>query len=79
MGGLLDCPHYTRPEEINGQSVPEVLLGGDHSAIAQWRQKQALGITWLRRPDLLAAMQLDEEQRQLLAEFQLEHGQAKHG
>ena len=77
MDGLLDCPHYTRPEEINGLSVPEVLRGGDHSAIAQWRHKQALGITWLRRPDLLEAMQLDDEQKQLLAEFQLEYGQAE--
>lgn len=77
MDGLLDCPHYTRPEEINGQAVPEVLRGGDHSAIAQWRHKQALGITWLRRPDLLEAMQLDDEQKRLLAEFQLDHGQAE--
>lgn len=77
MDGLLDCPHYTRPEEINGQAVPEVLRGGDHSAIAQWRHKQALGITWLRRPDLLEAMQLDDEQKQLLAEFQLDYGQAE--
>jgi len=72
MQGLLDCPHYTRPEEVNGQTVPEVLLSGDHKAIARWRQKQALGRTWLRRPDLLESMQLDDEQKQLLAEFQQE-------
>lgn len=76
MEGLLDCPHYTRPEEVNGQTVPEVLLSGDHKAITHWRQKQALGRTWLRRPDLLEDLQLDDEQKQLLAEFQREHGQA---
>ena len=52
---LLDYPHYTRPEEVDGIRVPEVLLSGDHQAIACWRQKQALGRTWLRRPDLLVA------------------------
>ncbi len=75
MEGLLDCPHYTRPEEVNGQTVPEVLLSGDHKAITRWRQKQALGRTWLRRPDLLENLQLDDEQKQLLAEFQQEQGQ----
>ena len=74
MEGLLDCPHYTRPEEVSGQIVPEVLLSGDHKAIARWRQKQALGRTWLRRPDLLENVQLDDEQKQLLAEFQKEQG-----
>ena len=54
--GLLDYPHYTRPEEVDGVRVPEVLLSGDHQAIACWRQKQALGRTWLRRPDLLEAV-----------------------
>ena len=77
MQGLLDCPHYTRPEEIDGRRVPDVLLGGDHSAIARWRLKQALGRTWLRRPDLLQEMLhdrgLDEEQQKLLAEFQREY------
>lgn len=72
MDGLLDCPHYTRPEEINGQVVPEVLLNGDHSAIERWRRKQALGKTWMHRPDLLNDVQLDDEQKQLLAEFQQE-------
>ncbi len=56
MQGLLDHPHYTRPEEINGDRVPEVLLSGDHKAIAQWRLQQALGRTWLRRPALIAAL-----------------------
>lgn len=74
MRGLLDYPHYTRPEEINGRTVPEVLLSGDHEAIARWRQRQALGRTWLRRPDLIKAMQLDEEQKKILTEFQREQG-----
>jgi len=73
MSGLLDYPHYTRPEEIDGERVPEVLLGGNHAAIRRWRQKQALGRTWLRRPDLLEALELNEEQRELLAEFMREH------
>jgi len=73
MSGLLDYPHYTRPEEIDGEWVPEVLLGGNHAAIRRWRQKQALGRTWLRRPDLLEALELNEEQRELLAEFVREH------
>ncbi len=67
--GLLDCPHYTRPEEIAGRSVPGVLLGGDHAAIARWRMQQALGRTWLRRPDLLEKLTLSTEQRRLLDEF----------
>jgi len=76
MQGLLDCPHYTRPEEIDGKRVPQVLLGGDHQAIARWRLKQSLGRTWLRRPDLLEKAQLNLEQRNLLAEFQQEYHQA---
>jgi tRNA (guanine37-N1)-methyltransferase len=67
--GILDCPHYTRPEEIAGQSVPEVLLSGDHEAIRLWRLKQALGKTWKSRPDLLEKLELSEEQSSLLAEF----------
>ncbi|MDX1432664.1 MAG: tRNA (guanosine(37)-N1)-methyltransferase TrmD [Gammaproteobacteria bacterium] len=67
--GLLDCPHYTRPESVDGLAVPAVLLGGDHDAIRRWRLKQALGRTWQRRPDLLAALELDDEQRALLEEF----------
>lgn len=67
--GLLDCPHYTRPEVIDGLEVPPVLLGGDHAAIRRWRSKQALGRTWQRRPDLLGSAELDDEQRVLLEEF----------
>ncbi len=67
--GLLDYPHYTRPELIAGMKVPEVLLSGDHAAIARWRQKQSLGRTWLRRPDLLERIELDREQQALLNEF----------
>ena len=75
MEGLLDCPHYTRPEEIDGQMVPEVLLSGDHKKIDRWRKKQALGRTWLRRPDLLESLQLNDEQKKWLSEFQQEHEQ----
>jgi tRNA (guanine37-N1)-methyltransferase len=71
--GLLDHPQFTRPEEIEGISVPEVLLSGDHQAIARWRYKQALGRTWLRRPDLLEGLDLNSEQEALLAEFIREH------
>jgi tRNA (guanine37-N1)-methyltransferase len=67
--GLLDCPHYTRPERIDGLRVPEVLLGGDHEAIRRWRLQQALGRTWLRRPELLERRELSAEERQLLDEF----------
>jgi tRNA (guanine37-N1)-methyltransferase len=67
--GLLDCQHYTRPEEIEGLAVPPVLLSGDHGAIGRWRRQQALGRTWLRRPDLLEKMELDDEATELLAEF----------
>jgi tRNA (guanine37-N1)-methyltransferase len=73
FGGLLDCPHYTRPEVAAGRRVPEVLLQGDHGAVRRWRLKQALGRTWLRRPDLLAGIALNEEQRGLLDEFIAEH------
>ncbi len=70
--GLLDCPQYTRPEVADERQVPEVLLGGDHEAIRRWRLKQALGRTWLRRPELLAKRELSDEERQLLAEFTAE-------
>ncbi len=70
--GLLDHPHYTRPEEIDGRRVPEVLLSGDHQAIARWRRKQALGRTWLKRPDLLAKRKLTVEEQALLEEFKRE-------
>jgi tRNA (guanine37-N1)-methyltransferase len=69
MEGLLDYPHYTRPEQIDGRRVPEVLLGGDHGAIDRWRRKQALGRTWLRRPELLDRLELNDESRRLLNEF----------
>jgi tRNA (guanine37-N1)-methyltransferase len=67
-GALLDCPHYTRPEEIDGQRVPEVLLGGDHRAVRRWRLAKALERTWRRRPELLDEQALTEEQRLLLDE-----------
>ncbi len=69
MGGLLDYPHYTRPEQIEERRVPEVLLSGNHAAIRRWRRKQALGRTRLRRPDLLEALTLDDQERALLYEF----------
>lgn len=75
MDGLLDHPHYTRPEQLEGDTVPPVLLGGDHEAIRKWRLKQSLGRTWLRRPDLLTAKTLDKEQAALLKEFIAERGQ----
>jgi len=67
--GLLDWPHYTRPEVSDGLRVPPVLLSGDHEAVRRWRLKQALGRTWQRRPDMLRETQLDEEQRALLEEY----------
>jgi tRNA (guanine37-N1)-methyltransferase len=70
--GLLDCPHYTRPEQIAGRLVPEVLLGGNHKDIGLWRMKQALGRTWQRRPDLLKKKNLSAEQEKLLKEFIVE-------
>jgi tRNA (guanine37-N1)-methyltransferase len=69
VDGLLDWPHYTRPETYQGYSVPPVLLGGDHAAIARWRRKQGLGRTWLRRPDLLSARGMNEEETGLLKEY----------
>lgn len=70
--GLLDCPHFTRPEIYENQSVPAVLLSGNHAEIRRWRLKQALGRTWRHRPDLLAARQLDREELSLLEEFKRE-------
>ena len=72
MNGLLDCPHYTRPEQIADAAVPEVLLSGNHAEIARWRMKQSLGRTWQRRPDLLAEHSLSAEQEKLLKEFKTE-------
>ncbi|MGB1046679.1 MAG: tRNA (guanosine(37)-N1)-methyltransferase TrmD [Litorivicinaceae bacterium] len=67
--GLLDCPHYTRPEEIAGLKVPDVLLSGHHGDIARWRRKQALGRTWLRRSEILEKQELSDEDQLLLDEF----------
>lgn len=68
--GLLDHPHYTRPELIQGLPVPKVLLSGDHKKISRWRMQQSLGRTWQRRPDLMAQKELSKEQAVLLSEFQ---------
>jgi tRNA (guanine37-N1)-methyltransferase len=76
--GLLDCPHYTRPEVFigskffNAEAVPPVLLSGNHAEIQRWRLQQSLGRTWLRRPDLLAKRDLTKEESGLLAQFQKE-------
>lgn len=67
--GLLDCPHYTRPEEIEGLRVPEVLLSGDHGKIARWRRREMLGRTYRRRPNLLDRIALSTEDRALLDEY----------
>jgi tRNA (guanine37-N1)-methyltransferase len=72
--GLLDCPQYTRPEKYRGEKVPEMLLSGHHENIRRWRLKQALGRTWLRRPDLLEVRSLSNEERLLLEEFRQESG-----
>ena len=73
VNGLLDCPHYTRPEEYEGSKVPPVLLSGNHAEIEKWRLKQALGRTWLRRPELLAKRALSQDESRLLEEFKREH------
>lgn len=70
--GLLDWPHYTRPEEWRGDRVPEVLLSGNHAAIARWRRKQALGRTWARRPDLLESRTPAKQDAELLEEYRRE-------
>lgn len=67
--GLLDCPHYTRPENLDGVMVPDVLLSGNHEHIRRWRLKQSLGRTWQRRPELLNNLALTDEQAKLLAEY----------
>ena len=69
MEGLLDCPHYTRPEIYEGESVPGVLASGNHEAIRRWRLKQSLGRTWKRRPDLLEGRRFTAEEQELLNEF----------
>lgn len=70
--GLLDCPHFTRPESVAGRTVPNVLLSGNHADISRWRMKQALGRTWQKRPDLLEKKQLNVEQERLLEQFKVE-------
>jgi tRNA (guanine37-N1)-methyltransferase len=77
-GGLLDCPQYTRPETYAGESIPEVLLSGHHEQIRRWRLKQALGRTWLRRPELIAARRLNDEELKLLEEFKRETKSGAH-
>lgn len=77
VSGLLDCPHYTRPEVYNGEAVPDVLLSGNHAAIAQWRLKQSLGRTAERRPDLLLARTLSKQESRLLAQYQQEQDATK--
>jgi tRNA (guanine37-N1)-methyltransferase len=72
VDGLLDCPHYTRPDVFDGMAVPQVLLSGNHADIARWRLKQALGRTWQRRPDLLARRALSTEEERLLDEYRQE-------
>lgn len=67
--GLLDGPQYTRPQEYQGEAVPEVLLGGNHEQIRLWRLQQSLGNTWLKRPDLLDGMSLSTEHKRLLEQF----------
>lgn len=69
VDGLLDCPHYTRPERFEGRAVPEVLTSGNHELIRRWRLQQALGRTWSRRPDLLDERDLSDEERFLLEEY----------
>jgi tRNA (guanine37-N1)-methyltransferase len=72
VAGLLDCPHYTRPEEFRGDRVPAVLMSGNHADIRRWRLKQALGQTWRKRPDLLSRLTLGREENSLLEEFKRE-------
>ena len=72
VNGLLDCPHYTRPDAYEGQTVPSVLLSGNHAEIGRWRLKQALGRTWQRRPDLLGKRTLSDDERRLLEEYKQE-------
>ncbi|MGC3962017.1 MAG: tRNA (guanosine(37)-N1)-methyltransferase TrmD [Rhodocyclaceae bacterium] len=73
VAGLLDCPHYTRPEQYKAESVPSVLLSGNHAEIRRWRLKQSLGRTWLKRPDLLQGRALSREEKSLLEAFKQEH------
>jgi tRNA (guanine37-N1)-methyltransferase len=72
VDGLLDCPHYTRPEQYEGVGVPPVLMSGNHADIGRWRLKQALGRTWRLRPDLLETRRLSDDERGLLEEYKHE-------
>ena len=74
--GLVDWPHYTRPPTVDGREVPSVLASGDHAAIQRWRLRQALGRTWLRRPELLERRGMNAEERALLEEFKIERANA---
>lgn len=74
--GLLDCPHFTRPESIDGMVVPQILMGGHHAEIERWRAKQSLGRTWQRRPELLDQLALTQEQQALLEEYIQEQEQS---
>lgn len=75
VNGLLDCPHYTRPEVYDGERVPAVLMSGNHAQIERWRLKQALGRTWQRRPELLESRGMSKEERALLDEYRAELAQ----
>ncbi len=77
--GLVDWPHYTRPLSEAGRTVPDVLASGDHAAIRRWRLRQALGRTWLRRPELLERRVLTAEERELLEEFKIERAERTGG
>src|SRR5207244_8868372 len=68
--GVLDHPHYTRPEELRGKRVPEILLSGHHEKIRRWRKEMVLRATWQKRPDLLESAELDEEAREMLRRIQ---------
>ncbi len=77
--GLLDCPHYTRPEEYRGQRVPDVLLSGDHEHIRRWRLKQSLARTRQRRPDILTDMSMDQELSELFSELRISELRSESG
>ena len=78
QNGILDHPHYTRPDDVDGKKVPEVLSSGDHQRIAGWRKKQALGATWLKRPELLKNVKLSKEDDKLLKEYIAEFKENEH-
>ncbi len=78
QNGILDHPHYTRPDDIDGRKVPEVLASGDHQSIERWRKKQALGVTWIKRPELLKNVKLSKEDDKLLEEYIAEFKDNEH-